>query len=299
MVGPPAGPVVNVMDGHLKDEPEKNSAFAGVTVGPAALTPAPPPGWRRTAVDAARHEFDNQVRQRAGNAERGPMTSKNGQIGRQIGRGLWLVTAAVAALSPARARRRRPTAAGDVHQRRRPDLPGEVRSLPSARFDRADVAASPTRTRGPWARSISTRVESRQMPPWNIDKTVGIQEFKNDRSLTRRADRDDRQVDRRRRAEGRSEGHAGGRAVARRAGLELRRAVRADRARSDHPSTPWTQKAGATTPGGKPGGRHRPHRTALGARDRNPSRHGEGPQDHPSRHRHAAAGRERSRWRRR
>src|SRR5215468_5781215 len=36
----------------------------------------------------------------------------------------------------------------------------------------------------PWARSIRTRVESRQMPPWHIDKTVGIQHFKNDRSLS-------------------------------------------------------------------------------------------------------------------
>jgi hypothetical protein len=36
----------------------------------------------------------------------------------------------------------------------------------------------------PWARSIRTRVEARQMPPWHIDKTVGIQEFKNDRSLS-------------------------------------------------------------------------------------------------------------------
>ena len=36
----------------------------------------------------------------------------------------------------------------------------------------------------PWARSIRTRVESRQMPPWSIDKTVGIQKFKNDRSLS-------------------------------------------------------------------------------------------------------------------
>jgi hypothetical protein len=35
----------------------------------------------------------------------------------------------------------------------------------------------------PWARSIRTRVEARQMPPWHIDKTVGIQDFKNDRSL--------------------------------------------------------------------------------------------------------------------
>ncbi len=36
----------------------------------------------------------------------------------------------------------------------------------------------------PWARSIRTRVETRQMPPWHIDKSVGIQDFENDRSLT-------------------------------------------------------------------------------------------------------------------
>src|SRR5688572_22608821 len=36
----------------------------------------------------------------------------------------------------------------------------------------------------PWARSIKARVASRQMPPWHIDKTVGIQQFKNDRSLS-------------------------------------------------------------------------------------------------------------------
>ena len=36
----------------------------------------------------------------------------------------------------------------------------------------------------PWARSIKERVVSRQMPPWHIDPTVGITEFKNDRSLT-------------------------------------------------------------------------------------------------------------------
>ena len=36
----------------------------------------------------------------------------------------------------------------------------------------------------PWARSIKSRVETRQMPPWHLDKTVGIQDFKNDRSLT-------------------------------------------------------------------------------------------------------------------
>ena len=36
----------------------------------------------------------------------------------------------------------------------------------------------------PWARAIKARVDARQMPPWHIDKTVGVQEFKNDRSLT-------------------------------------------------------------------------------------------------------------------
>ncbi len=36
----------------------------------------------------------------------------------------------------------------------------------------------------PWAKSIAARISSRQMPPWHIDKTVGIQKFKNDRSLS-------------------------------------------------------------------------------------------------------------------
>ena len=35
----------------------------------------------------------------------------------------------------------------------------------------------------PWARSIKTRVAAREMPPWHIDRNVGIQEFKNDLSL--------------------------------------------------------------------------------------------------------------------
>lgn len=36
----------------------------------------------------------------------------------------------------------------------------------------------------PWAKSIRQRVISRQMPPWHIDKTVGVQHFKNDMSLS-------------------------------------------------------------------------------------------------------------------
>ena len=41
----------------------------------------------------------------------------------------------------------------------------------------------------PWARSIKERVVTHQMPPWHLDKTVGIQHFQNDRSLS------DEQVD--------------------------------------------------------------------------------------------------------
>ena len=36
----------------------------------------------------------------------------------------------------------------------------------------------------PWARSIKERVITRQMPPWHIDRGVGVQKFKNDMSLT-------------------------------------------------------------------------------------------------------------------
>jgi hypothetical protein len=36
----------------------------------------------------------------------------------------------------------------------------------------------------PWAKSIKERVVSRSMPPWHLDKTVGIQEFQNDMSLS-------------------------------------------------------------------------------------------------------------------
>ncbi len=35
----------------------------------------------------------------------------------------------------------------------------------------------------PWARAIQQRVASREMPPWHLDKTVGIRQYKNDRSL--------------------------------------------------------------------------------------------------------------------
>jgi hypothetical protein len=36
----------------------------------------------------------------------------------------------------------------------------------------------------PWARSIKQKVAARSMPPWHIDKKVGIQSFRDDRSLS-------------------------------------------------------------------------------------------------------------------
>ncbi len=38
----------------------------------------------------------------------------------------------------------------------------------------------------PWARSIKQRVSQRQMPPWHIDQSVGVQKFKNDMSLSQK-----------------------------------------------------------------------------------------------------------------
>ena len=36
----------------------------------------------------------------------------------------------------------------------------------------------------PWARSIKNKVETRAMPPWHLDRRIGIQDFQNDPSLT-------------------------------------------------------------------------------------------------------------------
>jgi len=36
----------------------------------------------------------------------------------------------------------------------------------------------------PWAKSIRERVITRSMPPWHVDRGIGIQRFENDRSLT-------------------------------------------------------------------------------------------------------------------
>ena len=36
----------------------------------------------------------------------------------------------------------------------------------------------------PWARAIKTRVSNREMPPWHIDRNIGLQKFKDDPSLS-------------------------------------------------------------------------------------------------------------------
>ena len=69
----------------------------------------------------------------------------------------------------------------------------------------------------PWARSIKERTALRDkrgvMPPWYIEKNIGIQQFKNDPSLSD-GNREDRQVGRQRRAGGQSGRHAAAEAAA-------------------------------------------------------------------------------------
>src|SRR6202165_993400 len=36
----------------------------------------------------------------------------------------------------------------------------------------------------PWARSIKAKVALREMPPWHIDRNIGVNKFKDDPSLT-------------------------------------------------------------------------------------------------------------------
>ena len=74
----------------------------------------------------------------------------------------------------------------------------------------------------PWARSIKERVATRQMPPWHIDRSVGVQQVQERHVAERRADRHDRPLGRQRRAAGRSEGHAAAQAARHRQRVEGR-----------------------------------------------------------------------------
>ena len=66
----------------------------------------------------------------------------------------------------------------------------------------------------PWAKSIKQRVATRQMPPWHIDKTVGVTHFAKRPVAQRSADRDHCEVGRYRRADGQFEGYASAEEVA-------------------------------------------------------------------------------------
>jgi len=52
--------------------------------------------------------------------------------------------------------------------------PGEIAPMSLETYDAAR----------PWAQAIKTRVSRREMPPWFLDKHIGIQQYKNDPSLT-------------------------------------------------------------------------------------------------------------------
>ena len=185
----------------------------------------------------------------------------------------------------------------DVHEGRRADLPGEVRSLPPARLDRADVAHDLRRSAAVGA--IDQRARRRQqMPPWQIDKTRRHAEIQERSLAQRQADRHDREVGRCRRAAGQSEGHAARRDLARGSGLELRGAVRAERAGHDR-QVARLHDAGDVA--GRVGqSRHAVghHRAALGPRDRDSSLDGQGPPDHAPRDRLSRADRTRRAGRR-
>ena len=135
----------------------------------------------------------------------------------------------------------------------------------------------------PWARSIKTASRAAQMPPWHIDKTVGIQHFKNDRSLN------DEQIATivkwvdEGAPQGRSERHAARRCSGptTRAGLRARSSGR--RAGSDHQSHAVDAEGRRQDTWWKPVVDTGLTEAALGSRDRNPSEHGQGPQDHASR----------------
>ena len=80
----------------------------------------------------------------------------------------------------------------------------------------------------PWARSIKQRVEARQMPPWHVDRTVGIRKFKDDPSLTDQEIATLVRVGGRRRAARQSGRHAAAAPVRRRGSLAHRQ-TRSDR----------------------------------------------------------------------
>ena len=71
----------------------------------------------------------------------------------------------------------------DLHQGRRADPPA---LLPACHRPGsvAPMSLLTYQDARPWARSIKQKVVAREMPPWHIDRNVGITKFKDDPSLS-------------------------------------------------------------------------------------------------------------------
>ena len=105
--------------------------------------------------------------------------------------GAWLMAAAFVAALPTAA-----SAQGGAGSKGKPTFSKDVAPIFAARcincHEPGSIAPMSLRTYAdarPWARSIKQRVQTHQMPPWHINRSVGVQKFKNDMSLT------DEQVD--------------------------------------------------------------------------------------------------------
>ena len=179
-------------------------------------------------------------------------------------------------------RRRRRTEDADVHQGHRADLPGEVRGVPPARLDGADVAHD--LRRGAAVGQVDQGARQRPPDAAVADRSDRRHSEVQERPIAhRRPGRHHRPLGRRRRAAGRPEGHAARETVARRSGLELRGGVRPERAGPDHQVVRLHDAEGVAGRVGQTRHAVGHHRAALGARDRNPARDAQGPQDHASR----------------
>jgi mono/diheme cytochrome c family protein len=91
----------------------------------------------------------------------------------------WLLAIAATALAPGEAAAAPPTFSRDVAPIFQQKC--QVCHRPGTNAPMSLLTYRDTR---PWVRSIRQRVARREMPPWHIDRTIGIQKFKNDRSLT-------------------------------------------------------------------------------------------------------------------
>src|SRR5204863_833228 len=100
-------------------------------------------------------------------------------IGRRSFTVLFAATAAVAAAATVNAQTATPTFTKDVAPIRQEKCQGCHRA-----GEMAPMSLRTYQEVRPWARSIRNKVSKREMPPWFIDKRIGIQKYKNDHSLT-------------------------------------------------------------------------------------------------------------------